>query len=101
VKPVKWPTFGNTLRAARLGFHWHEGMQAMMRVGAEGPPWRIELCPADQIPSRPQGELHRIWWDKPFEDPAKYSPVLNRIKAVHRPIVIYLGDDGQRVERVA
>jgi hypothetical protein len=65
-----YPSFGQYIRAARLGYHWHEKLGAF---------------------------LHRVWWQgKDRFDPVALSD-LNRIRKVNRPFSVYLDDNGRRI----
>ena len=57
-------TFGQTLRAFRLGFHELSGI-GLVRVRAEGPPWLIDVHPVGLLTGQwasAKGK-HRCWWD--------------------------------------
>jgi hypothetical protein len=93
------PTFGQAIRAARLGYHWSEKHGCMIRIDAQGPPWQINLCPPDALP-KGKGDRHtsgeyRCWWDKP--DVLDMIPDLHRVRGVKRPILFHVNDEGERV----
>ncbi len=94
------PTFGNMIRGARLGFHWSEPLNAMVRIDANGPPWTITMCPPDKIPNGGRGAsekgAHLIWWEAK-ENPLAFSRAINA-EANPRGVVVFLiGEDGEKV----
>lgn len=95
-------TFGQTIRAARLGFHWCPKVQAMMRISGDGP-FLVELAPADRLPdNRGKGRkgdvFYRAWWEG--ENAAAIVDgikPLAHIKAVKQLIRFTIGEDGDIV----
>ena len=85
------PTFGNMIRGARLGFHWSEPLQAMVRIDAEGPPWRVTMCPARNIPKSGEKGAHLVWWEAE-ENPLAFSRAVNA-EANPRNIVTFSIDE--------
>ena len=60
------PTFGQYLRAARLGFRWSADHRCMIRM-ADGPDdgATVTLSAPDALPTTPSKTPHRCWWDDP------------------------------------
>jgi hypothetical protein len=88
-------TFGQYLRGLRLGFHWSERIGGMVRMDAQGPPWRIDLCPADQMPRGVIGSKeHRCWWDT-GDVIFDLIPRLVGVRKIKAPITLYVDDEGQ------
>lgn len=60
-------TFGNQIRAARLGYHWFEPLRMFLRMSDAGPGQTlIEARNANLLPSYGgKGDLrqYRCWWD--------------------------------------
>ena len=94
-------TFGQAIRAARLGYHWCTRVGAMMRLSGSGP-WMVELCPPALVGGTPKGE-HIIWWPETDtqEQYAKTAQILDGIqplrgiKAVKRPVCFFIGECGE------
>ena len=94
-------SFGQAIRAARLGYHWCSRVRAMMRLSGAGP-WRVELCPPSFVGGNPKGE-HLVWWPETAtqEQYAKTALIvdsiqpLRHIKAVKRPISFLIGERGE------
>lgn len=91
----KRPTFGNMIRGARLGFHWSEPLQAMVRIDANGPPWTVTMCPAEKIPNGRKG-THLVWWEA-VENPLAYSRAINAEAFPQNVVVFSIGEDGEKV----
>jgi len=92
------PTFGQTIRGARLGYHWSEKHGAMIRISdASASSWEVELCPPDQLPvaKRKDNPTHRCWWEG--ENVLEHIEPLKGIKLVKRPVRIVIGDDGRLI----
>lgn len=88
------PTFGQFLRGARLGFMWCREVRAMMRLSGDGP-FIVELCPPACLPNGGRGGLHRVWWEKDRDAIVGGILPLKRIKAVKKPVVFLVGEDGE------
>jgi hypothetical protein len=60
------PSFGSTIRGARLGYRWsddHEGFVRMSEDHASGR-FRIDLAPEGLIPAhRTASGQHAAWWE--------------------------------------
>ena len=73
------PKFGQMIRGARLGFHWHPKYQAMIRVSVAGPAsWLIEVCPPEQLPHIAGGDKYICWWES-GEDPFTLCPAMENL----------------------
>lgn len=93
------PTFGQVIRAARLGYHWAPRLQAMVRMSDCGPHTEIRLCPADQLPkgaSRGENPEHRCWWECKEDLLGLIAPIRG-IRAVKSPIRFLVDDNGNLV----
>ena len=84
------PTFGNVIRGARLGFHWSEPLKAMVRIDAEGPPWKVTMCPPGKIPNGGKGTF-LVWWEA-ADNPLAYSRAVNA-EANPRDVVVFSIDE--------
>lgn len=95
------PTFGQMIRAARLGYHWSPKHEAMIRIADCGPHFEIRLCPPDQLPKGPDKtngpEYHRCWWEEKSVDVLSMIEPLKRVKAVHARIRFLVDNDGRMV----
>jgi len=92
------PTFGQTIRGARLGYRWSEKHGAMIRISDAGPSsWVVDLCPADQLPiaNRKDSQTHRCWWEG--ENVLQHIEPLKHVKLVKQPVRIVVGDDGRLI----
>ena len=60
-------TLGQTIRGARLGFHWCAILQAMIRIAPEGDHFNVTMCPPHLIPcgKDKSSPTHFCWWDEP------------------------------------
>ncbi len=93
------PPFGAILKGFRLGFHWSGPHQCFIRLSPAGKLCRMELAPGNNgakgIPNKSPSEEHICWWDDrkilDLIEPLKW------IKAVHKPVTIYLDDAGKAV----
>jgi hypothetical protein len=73
-------TFGYALRAARLLFHWHDGLRAYMRITGIGEGrWRVEISDAPSMPTVSGREGRTLWWESD-EDIVPHSPALTAIR---------------------
>lgn len=89
------PTFGNMIRGSRLGFHWSAELQAMVRIDAEGPPWKVTMCPPNKIPNGIKG-THLVWWEV-ADNPLAYSQAVNAEAFPQNVVVFSIGEDGEKV----
>ncbi len=89
------PTFGEALRAFRLGYRWSEKYERWVKIGSDGPPFRIEvhvgLVPASRGASKIK-ETHVAWWDGAPD-------ILDLIEdlALHENETFYVDEEGRRV----
>lgn len=83
-------TFGNTLRAYRLGFRESERLGAFVRVATpvNGQVW-ICVCPLDQQVLKQVPKEHVCWWDAgdSFFDSV---PPLKNVRCVKRPLSFFV-----------
>lgn len=89
------PTFGNMIRGARLGFHWSEPLKAMVRIDAEGPPWKVTMCPPSMIPNTSKGRF-LVWWEA-ADNPLAYSRAVNANGCPRNVVSFSIGEDGEKV----
>lgn len=78
------PSFGDYLRAARLGWHWSEAHGCFVRTSDLSPEtFLVEVAPAGLIPAECSDGLYRCWWEGPKGDAIlQHCAVL---QGVHRP----------------
>lgn len=88
------PSFGVAVRAARLRFNWFQHASCFVRLSGDGP-FLCEVCPPD---SRMLGKMRSdgLYRVGVKESDLMASPFLARLKAVHRPFSVMLGNDGKR-----
>ncbi len=62
------PSFGSTIRGARLGYRWSDANEGFVRMSEDHASGRIriDIAPEGLIPSRrtPSGQ-HAVWWEGP------------------------------------
>jgi len=93
------PTFGETLRGARLGFRWHEKLKVMIRMTVVGELFRIHLCHPSSLPTGAKGEKFVCWWESKEDLPMMSSAIRNvQSSAISGSLVLYVDDNGNRVE---
>jgi hypothetical protein len=91
------PTFGQIIRAARLGYHWSAKHGAMIRMSDCGPHTEVLICPPGQLPTHArENQMHRCWWECK-EDCLSMIVPLRGIKAVKKPIRMLIDDGGNLV----
>lgn len=95
-------TFGNQIRAARLGYHWFEPLRMFIRMSDAGPGRTlIEARNANLLPSSGKGE-HRRWWDGDDDlvrDLLYLVPALRELMTNgHASAWLLVDDDGQLAE---
>lgn len=101
-------TFGETIRAARLRFHWHDAFGCYLRVsghehGVNGP-FLIELVPGGAMAAyggrgRKKDEREfTLWWTDGGTDVLAQAPGLAAFRAEPptRPLLVYLDGKGER-----
>lgn len=58
------PTFGQTIRGARLGFHYYAPADAMVRVEDAGASaFTVILSPPEKLPRTTDKTPYRCWWE--------------------------------------
>lgn len=94
------PTFGQMIRALRLGFYWLHEHGCFMRLSGDGP-FRCELYPLCLIPNTAKGGhgTHKKFWrsfdgDDPGVDVNQIEAVRN-IKRIKMPVSFYFDDNGR------
>lgn len=102
---TRYPGFGPTIRAARMGYHWHDRMQAFVRICEGDSRDRLvaHVTPLDAF-MRQRGkvrgmlDMHFCWWDdiNTNGDPFALTD-LRSIVGVKRPFVATIADDGRVV----
>jgi hypothetical protein len=94
------PTFGQIVRAARMGFHWtHHG--CFLRISGSSP-FRSDVYPPVMIPQseRRKGEFHRVWWPTFSGEPGLDTlriECLRNVKRVKLPFSFWFNDEGRTV----
>lgn len=95
-------TLGQNIRAARLGYHWHTGLEAFVRVSDDPRGFRIDVADPDFLMKEKGPGEYRVWWDTPVE------PLLNDVLRTLYPYGFAIGrgtrfvdDRGQEVSRKA
>lgn len=71
--------FGLLLRAQRLGYHWHSGLQCYVRISAVGDSWIVRL--ATTAPEMVASHIdHVCWWEmRDAEYALLLAPALRRL----------------------
>ena len=96
-------TFGQMVKAARLGFHWHARMRAFVRISDDlsNDRWIVNIQNADSMQNlrKVKPENHRCWWEG-GDDPLRLTE-LSKIVRIKRPCILTLSDDGRIVGRSA
>lgn len=95
---MKKRSLGTTIRAARLGWGFSERHNCFIRMSDDGKnTTMIELCPADDIPSKKtKYGTHRVWWDEP--DLLNLLPWLKPVREVKAYIAVIVGDSGEIIK---
>jgi hypothetical protein len=72
-------TFGQKLRASRLGFEWSADHRCFLRM-SDGPNEgvRVDVAAPDALPKLPSNSPHRCWWDSP--DILRAVPALEQLR---------------------
>lgn len=98
MRETKVPTFGQTIRGARLGFRWHHALEAMIRISVDEPYIRVWMCPPDHLPS---GKLHpnvySCWWERSGVELLAISPAIVAHARPARLVQFTVDDDGREV----
>ncbi|HEU4753167.1 MAG TPA: hypothetical protein VFU47_08660 [Armatimonadota bacterium] len=99
-------TFGETVRAARLGYRWATNIGrsgCWLRVSILGPGrYCLQLCaPGHLRPRRTDTEEHVVWWERPEGSPGlvDLSPALQELadQEITGYLQLILDDTGRRV----
>jgi hypothetical protein len=91
-------SFGKTLRAARMRFHWSHTHGAYIRMRQDGKIVIIELQPHGLLPTKLDREKHEyiLWWTK--RAVLDYVPALRSIRSVKKAITFNVdAETGERV----
>ena len=60
------PSFGATLRGARLGWHWSAKHRGFVRLSVNGTNAVVQLYPNALMPSPKRGNgEYVVWWEEP------------------------------------
>lgn len=96
---AKPPTFGETIRGARLGYHWSARHAAMVRISDRGPHFEVRMCPPAQLPKgleKNRNLEYRCWWESNVDLLTEIVP-LRSIKSVKAPLRFLVDDSGHLV----
>lgn len=94
------PTFGQTIRGARLGYAWMPSIGAFVRISpAGGNDWLVEAVPPERLPKSTRGE-HVVWWEGGSREAAteavrRYVAGDLREVRLRRPIAFRLDTEGR------
>jgi len=86
--------FGTALRCLRLGYHPIRDL-GLVRIAAKGPPYRIDVCPFDQLPAIKGGaEEFVVWWLGPAE---RIEATIRELfpQAPTAAVAVFVDDDGK------
>lgn len=87
------PTFGMTIRAARLGYHKLDGI-GFVRIRVGGPPHVIDVVPFHDVPSdKNRPGQHVVWWEG-GTDVVERTIRAHLRGEVTRRVQLFLNDDG-------
>lgn len=89
------PTFGQLIKGARLGYHWSPQLSAMVRVDAEGPPWKVTMCPPAMIPNAGNKGHFLVWWEA-ADNPLAHSPAVNEAANPRNVVTFSIGENGEK-----
>ena len=100
------PTLGETLRGARLGWHWCDGLGAFLRVSDARDGVLVDLRPGRSLPGRADDEPeYRCWWENAEAivvaavRPVVYGGLVGG--EVRRVLRVILDDEGHPRARLA
>lgn len=77
-------------RTARLPL-----LKAMVRIDAEGPPWKVTMCPPDKIPNGGKGRF--LVWREAADNPLAYSRAVNAEANPRNVVVFSIDEQGEKV----
>jgi hypothetical protein len=92
-------TFGQTIRAARLGFHPVDGVGFVRFVAGTGqPPHEVNIAPFSGVSTKGNTPHHLVWWDTPESEKMVADAIrLIVTKPVDRNWNLFLDDNGERI----
>lgn len=93
------PTFGQMVRALRLGFYWLHDHGCFMRLSGNGP-FKCELEPCGLIPNSRKCEAYRQFWPSPDNRvilDVNQIAIVRHLRRVKRPFAFYFDDNGNRL----
>lgn len=91
------PSFGQTIRGARLGFRWSAKYEAMIRITMLGQDsFEVEMCHPAGLPNAPrkQGSLHSCWWDDPTV--LDTCPAIRNYRGPSHYVSFIVNDEGKQ-----
>jgi hypothetical protein len=98
---MKSPTphsFGETLRASRMGFGWYDRLSCWVRISPEGDGFRLHVVPhlRGTCP-KTKHKMHVCWWDDDVTDtnPLDVCPALDAVAP--GPAYVLTDDEGRVV----
>ena len=92
-------SFGQYLRASRLGYHLDPVLQTWARVRADrpDPPYLVDLVPAhEHVPCDRQVGAHVMWWEG-TASLTEHSPRLRELGVITTKLTIAIGEYGEEV----
>ena len=81
-------TFGQTVRAYRLGWRWSDRLQGLLRMSPTEKGMLVQLHPAGLVPSKTEVKNFVAWWED-VEIIDACAP-LRSIKRVKKPISFFV-----------
>ena len=100
------PTLGETIRGARLGWRWCDGLGGFLRVSDARDGVLVDLRPARSLPRKVEDDSgYRCWWEHAEEAVvAAVRPLVFGSLAggtIRRTVRIVLDDEGRPRARLA
>ena len=92
-------SFGQYLRASRLGYHLDPVLQTWARVRADrpDPPYIVDLVPAhEHVPTDPRPGQYVQWWDG-TDSLTTHSPRLRELGVITTKLTLGIGEHGEEV----
>jgi hypothetical protein len=93
-------SFGDYLRAGRLGYGWVDQIKAFVRITgpyADTNPWRVEFA-HNAREMAAQGRDHRCWWDND-KDGARLVSVCEAVRTWDgKPGALWVDEDGKKIK---
>ena len=91
------PTFGQMVRAMRMGFGWLGRHGCFMRLSGSGP-FKCELRPCELIPNGARSsEPYVVFWDKDKLLDVERIAGIRNLKRVKAPFAFYFDDNGETI----